>query len=106
VAQNTHPDISFAVKQCVHFCTKLTKCHEIAIKCIALYLHYTKDKGLLLQPTKDFTLVIYIDADFAGTWHQEHSTLRENVLSRTGCIITYIVDALFTGQANHKQRSL
>jgi hypothetical protein len=32
---------------------------------------------------------MYIDADIAGMWHQEHSALFENVLSRTGYIITY-----------------
>jgi hypothetical protein len=32
---------------------------------------------------------MYVDADFAGMWHQEHSALRENVLSHTGYIITF-----------------
>jgi hypothetical protein len=32
---------------------------------------------------------MYVDADFAGLWHQQHSALRESVLSRTGYIITY-----------------
>jgi len=32
---------------------------------------------------------MYIDADFAGTWHKEYSHLRDSVLSRTGFIITY-----------------
>jgi hypothetical protein len=89
LAQNTRPDISFAVHQCARFCTNPTKLHEIAVKRIARYLAYTKDKGLILHPTKSFTLDMYVDADFAGMWHHEHSALRENVLSRTGYIITY-----------------
>jgi hypothetical protein len=89
LAQNTRPDISFAVHQCAQFCTKPTKLHEIAVKRIARYLLLTEDRGLLLNPTKSFTLDMYVDADFAGMWHQEHSALRENVLSRTGYIITY-----------------
>lgn len=89
LAQNTRPDLSFAVHQCARFCTKPTKLHEIAIKRIVRYLLLTKDKGLILQPTKTFTLDMYVDADFAGMWHQEHSALRENVLSRTGYVITY-----------------
>lgn len=89
LAQNTRPDISFAVHQCARFCTKPTKLHEIAVKRIARYLLFTKDNGLILHPTKDFNLDMYVDADFAGMWHQEHSALRDNVLSRTGYIITF-----------------
>jgi len=32
---------------------------------------------------------MYVDADFTGLWHQQQSTMRECVLSRTGYIITY-----------------
>ena len=32
---------------------------------------------------------MYVDADFAGLWHQQHSAIWECVLSRTGYIITY-----------------
>jgi hypothetical protein len=81
LAQNSCPDISFAVHQCARFCTCPTHLHEIAVKRIARYLLYTKTKGL--------TLDMYVDADLAGMWHQEHSAMRENVLSRTGYIITY-----------------
>jgi hypothetical protein len=89
LAQNSRPDISYAVHQCARFCTKPTALHELAVKWIARYLLLTKDKGLLLRPTKSFTLDMYVDADFAGMWHQEHSALRDNVLSRTGYIITF-----------------
>jgi hypothetical protein len=89
LAQNTRLDISFAVHQCARFCTNPTALHELAVKRIARYLIYTKDKGLILHPTKDFSLDMYIDADFAGMWHQQHSALRDNVLSRTGYIITF-----------------
>jgi hypothetical protein len=89
LAQNTRPDISFAVHQRARLCTAPTALHELAVKRIVRYLIATKDKGLLLHPTKTFTLDMYVDADFAGMWHQEHSALRENVLSRTGYIITF-----------------
>jgi hypothetical protein len=59
LAQNTRPDISFA------------------------------DKGLILHLTKTFNLDMYVDADFASMWHQQHSALRDNLLSRTGYIITF-----------------
>ena len=42
-----------------------------------------------MYPTQDFRLDIYEDADFARIWHQEHSALRDSVLSRTGYMITY-----------------
>jgi transposase InsO family protein len=89
LAQNSRPDISYAVHQCARFCTRPTALHELAVKRIARYLLLTKDKGLILQPSKNITLDMYVDADFAGMWHQEHSALRENVLSRTGYIITF-----------------
>jgi hypothetical protein len=89
LAQNTRPDISFAVHQCARFCSNPSALHELAVKRIIRYLLYTKDKGLLLHPTRDFTLDMYVDTDFAGLWHQQHSALRESVLSRSGYIITY-----------------
>jgi hypothetical protein len=89
LAQNTRPDISFAVHQCARFCTKPSAIHELAVRRITRYLLATKDRGLLLRPTKDFTLDMYVDADFAGMYHREHSVFCDNVLSHTGYIITY-----------------
>jgi hypothetical protein len=59
------------------------------VKRIAHYLLRTKTQGLILQPTKAFTLDIFVDADFAGLWHKEHSSLCDNVLSWTGFVITF-----------------
>ena len=87
LAQNTRPEISMAVHQCARFCSKPTKLHEIAV--IARYLLFTRDKGIFMTPTQDFRLDMYVDAGFAGMWHQEHSALGESILSRTGYIITY-----------------
>jgi hypothetical protein len=89
LAQITRPDISFTVHQCARFCTRPTRLHELVVKRIIRYLQLTKDKGMQLQPTKSFTLDMYVDADFAGQWHKEHPCLRENVLYRTGYNITY-----------------
>jgi hypothetical protein len=55
----------------------------MTVQCIICYLIYTKDKGLILHPAKNSSLDMYVDADFAGMWHQEHSTLRDNILSHT-----------------------
>jgi hypothetical protein len=89
LAQNTRPDLSFVLHQCAHFCTNPTALHELAEKRITRYLIYMKGKGLILHPTKDFNLDMYIDAEFAGMWHQQHSALRDNVLSHTGYINTF-----------------
>ncbi len=50
-----------------------------------------KDKGLLLRPTPDGDLDMFVDADFTGRWHKEYSHLHENVLSCTGFVITFVV---------------
>jgi len=42
-----------------------------------------------MKPIADFRLNMYVDADFAGTWHKEFAHLRTSVLSRTGFLITY-----------------
>jgi hypothetical protein len=90
LAQNTRPDdISFAVHQCARFSSKPTALHELAVKRIGRYLLATKDRGLTLQPRHDYKLDMYVDADFAGMWHQEYSHLRDCALSRSGYVITY-----------------
>jgi hypothetical protein len=33
---------------------------------------------------------MYVDSNFAGMWHKEHSHLRNNVLSRTGYVIFFV----------------
>jgi hypothetical protein len=88
-AQNTCPDITFALHQCARFCTKPTSLHEFALKHIVRYLILTSQQGLTLHPAKDFCLDMYVDADFAGLWHRQHSNMQECVLSWTGYIITY-----------------
>jgi len=89
LANNTSPDISMAVHQCAQFCSAPRALHELAVKRIAHYLLATRAKGLLLTPTTTFALDMYVDADFAGRWHREFSHLRDNVLLRTGYVITF-----------------
>jgi hypothetical protein len=89
LANNTRPDISMAVHQCARFCTNPKAVHDLAVKRIARYLLATADKGLVLKPSADMALNMYVDADFAGRWHKEYSELRDNVLSRTGYVILF-----------------
>jgi hypothetical protein len=81
-AQSTWPNLNFAVHQCARFCNNPTALHELTFKCIA-------SKGLILHPTKDFNLDMYVHADFTSMWHQQHPALRDNSLSQTGYIITF-----------------
>lgn len=87
LAQNTRPDLSFAVHQCTRYSNHPTALHEFAVKRIGHYLLLTRDKGLILTPSHNFRL--YVDADFAGLWHRDYAELRDCALSRTGFIITY-----------------
>lgn len=70
-----------SVHQCARFCSHPKALHKLAIKRIAHYFLATKDKGLILCPTKMMSLHVYVDANFAGHWHKEYSHLRDSVLS-------------------------
>ncbi len=89
LAQMTRPDISMAVHNCARYSVAPTYLHEQAVKRIGRYLFATQDKGLIYNPQRTDTLDMYVDADFAGTWHKEFSHLRDCVLSRTGFVIFY-----------------
>jgi hypothetical protein len=89
LAQMTRPDISMAVHNCARFTTAPTYLHEQAIKRIGRYLYTTSTRGLIYRPTPDGNLDMFVDADFAGTWHKEFSHLRDCVMSRTGFVILY-----------------
>lgn len=75
--------------QCACYSSNPKALHELAVKRIARYLFMTKDKGLRLKPTPDFSLNMFVDADIAGMWHKEYAALRTSVLSRTGFVITF-----------------
>jgi hypothetical protein len=83
LAQNSCPDISFAVHQCARFSKEPKVLHEKAVKRIIYYLQCTRDKSLIMKPNKNISLDAYCDSDFAGVWHQEFAHLRDSCLSRT-----------------------
>jgi hypothetical protein len=85
----TRPDISMAIHNCARFSVAPTHLHEQAIKRIGGYLFATQTKGINYRPHQSQSLDMYVDADFAGTWHKELSHLRDCVLSRTGFVILY-----------------
>ena len=86
---NSRPDIAFAVHQCARFTHNPKRSHEKAVLQICRYLQGTKDKGLILKPTKSLSLECYADADFAGLYGVEDHQDPICVKSRTGYVITF-----------------
>ena len=89
LAQNTRPDISFAVHQCARFVQSPRKSHEEAVKYMCRYLLKTRDKGMILRPNGEHRLTTHVDADFCGLFSRDTAHLREASVSRTGYIIEY-----------------
>lgn len=89
IADNSRPDISMAVHQCACFCISPRVIHELAVKGIFRYLHATKSKGIIMHLSTNLALDMYVDSDFAGMWHKEHTHLPDNVLSHTGHVIFF-----------------
>jgi hypothetical protein len=50
-ANNTHPDIGYAVHPCARFTHLPRQSHVKAVKQIFRYLQGTKDKGIIFTPT-------------------------------------------------------
>jgi hypothetical protein len=87
VANNTRPDIAYAVHQCARYTHNPCHLHAIAVKKIIRYLKGTSDKGLIMEPSKDISLDCYVDADFAGLYGVEDSQNPVSVKSRTGYVL-------------------
>jgi hypothetical protein len=87
LASNSCPDIAYAV----HLCARFTHCpkqvHEKALKRIGRYLKGTRERGMIIRPTANLSLDLYVDADFAGLWNAENPDESISVKSRTGFII-------------------
>jgi hypothetical protein len=89
LAQMTRPDISMAVHNCARFSTHPTSLHEQAIKRIGCYLAHTRNQGLTYRSDTSHHLDMYVNADFASTWHREYAHLRGSCLSCSGFVIIY-----------------
>ena len=86
LANNTRPDIAYATHQVARFTHNPKTSHAFAVKRIVRYLQGTKDKGMILEPSKNFTVDCYVDADFAGLYPVENSQDPISVRSRTGYV--------------------
>lgn len=96
--KSSRPDIAYATHQCARFCSEPKESHVNAVIHLVKYLQSTKDKGILLNPTKNDSFVVYADADFAGNWNKvtaqdDPSTAK----SRTGYVITYATCPILWG---------
>ena len=52
LASNTRPDISLVVHQCAQFTHHTKASYDMDVKSIFHYFQCTKDKGLVLNPSK------------------------------------------------------
>ena len=90
LAQNSRPDIAYAVHQCARFTHVPKQSHAVAVKRILRYLNSTKDKGMYIKPNKSLVIDCYVDADFAGLWKSEDDQSPLCVKSRSGFLITFM----------------
>ncbi len=86
---NTCPEISMATHQLARFCQDPRLSHEQVTTGLGRYLAHTKDRGIVYEPDKSMGTECYVDADFAGGWNIITSADADNLMSRTGFVITY-----------------
>jgi hypothetical protein len=87
LATNTRMDIGFAVSQVARFTHAPKQSHGTAVKMILRYLKGTIDEGTILTPTKELTLDLYCDGDFAGLYRHDPPTEPSSAKSRIGYVI-------------------
>ncbi len=78
-----------ATHQLAQFCQDPRLSHEQATTRLGRYLAHTKDRGIVYEPDTSMGIECYIDADFAGGWNITTSAGADNIMSRTGFVITY-----------------
>ena len=66
---HSRPDIAFAVSQVSHFIHNPKHSHNLALEQIGQYLKL--NNGLVLKPSIEFRLAVYVDSEFAGLWGVE-----------------------------------
>ncbi len=69
--KSTRLEIVYAVYQCARFMENPRKSHGEAVKQIGKYLLATKEKGFILQPSKDKMFHCWVDASYAGDWNKK-----------------------------------
>ncbi|XP_019055751.1 PREDICTED: uncharacterized protein LOC109115816 [Nelumbo nucifera] len=69
----TRPEIAYSINKVCQFLAKPTTNHLSTVKRILRYLKSTIDHGLLIRPTKSFSLETFSDADWAGCTEDHRS---------------------------------
>ena len=67
----SRPAISFAGNKSSRYVFSPKKSHEEALKIIGRYLKGTRDKGLIIKPTKMLQIDCFVDVDFSRRWNHE-----------------------------------
>ena len=89
--KSTRPDISMSIHQCAHFSESPKKSHAEAVKRIGHYLLSWRDKGLIICPNRQWHFDCWVDADFAGNWHQKDAHIDPMTSkSRSGWIVRFV----------------
>ena len=88
LATNSRPDIAHAVHSAARFNHCPKESHGKAVLHICKYLKKTRDKGMILTPTTQMDLNLFVDSDYAGLFAVEDKLDSISVKSRTGFIIT------------------
>ena len=78
-----------ATHQLAQFCQDPRLSHKQATTRLGRNLAHTKDRGILYEPDTSMGIECYVDADFAGGWNITTSADADNIMSRTGFVITY-----------------
>ena len=87
--KGSRPDIAYITHQLARFSTNPKKEHGEAVKWLGRYLKGTREKGLILKPSKKQGIAVYVDANFAGDWNRDEAHDRDTARSRHGFIIEY-----------------
>jgi hypothetical protein len=65
----TRLDLGYSTHQCARFCSDPKESHAIAVKRIGRYLKGSRDKGLILLSSQDYSFKGFVDAeDHSGNW--------------------------------------
>jgi hypothetical protein len=89
LAQNSRPDLAYAVHSAARFTHAPRASHAAAVKRICRYLRKIREQGLHLRPDSSYKVDTYVDADFAGLFTAEDRDDPVSVKSRTGYVIFY-----------------
>ena len=89
LANNTRPDIAYAVHACARYTHHPKKSHATAVKHILRYLKGTMHLGMIIKPKDTQALDCYVDSNFAGDYPAYTDQDPTSTKSRTGYVIFY-----------------